>query len=70
MKPPDAGCTSQWGKGRVSGVTCQNNISVDGMARHVLDVRRVITSPDDQTEDVGQEREDEQQRDKAIVGAL
>ena len=46
VKPPAARCTSQWGKGIVTQVNFRNNLSVDGMPRHVLDVRPVVTLPD------------------------
>ena len=39
VKPPDAKCTSQWNRGRVTKVTSANNIEVDHMPRHILDVR-------------------------------
>ena len=42
VKPPDARCTTQWHKGIVTHVNSLNNISVDGMPRHVLDVRPVV----------------------------
>lgn len=50
VKPPNAKCTSQWGKGTVTDVHSQNNVSVDGMPRHILDIRRVV---DSSTEDEG-----------------
>ncbi|KAF2356794.1 hypothetical protein FHG87_012451 [Trinorchestia longiramus] len=42
VKPPNANCTTQWGRGVVTGVTSSNNIEVDGVPRHVLDVRSVV----------------------------
>lgn len=42
VKPPDARCTTQWRKGIVTHVNSSNNISVNGMPRHVLDVRPVV----------------------------
>ncbi|XP_068200690.1 uncharacterized protein [Palaemon carinicauda] len=42
VKPSNAHCTTQWRKGTVTHVNTSNNISVDGMPRHVLDVRPVI----------------------------
>ena len=55
VKPPSSSCTSRWVKGRVTGVTSSNNISVNGMPRHVLDVRRVPEGMevDGQVEDGG-----------------
>lgn len=42
MKPRDARCTTRWRKGIVTHVNSENNVSVDGMPRHVLDVRPVV----------------------------
>ncbi|KAK4318086.1 hypothetical protein Pmani_010884 [Petrolisthes manimaculis] len=42
VKPRDARCTTRWCKGIVTDVNSENNISVDGMPRHVLDVRPVV----------------------------
>ena len=42
VKPPQARCTTQWGRGVVTEVNSGNNVSVDGMPRHVLDIRRVV----------------------------
>ncbi|GFO34998.1 hypothetical protein PoB_006150300 [Plakobranchus ocellatus] len=41
---PQSRCTSQWSRGRVSKVNSSNNAEVDGMPRHVLDVRRVVSA--------------------------
>ena len=37
MKPPDAKCTTQWGRDTVTDVYSRNNLSVDGISRHILD---------------------------------
>ena len=42
VKPPHARCTTHWRKGLVTGINSGNNVSVDGMPRHILDVRRVV----------------------------
>ena len=42
VKPPQAGCTTQCGRGVVTGVNPGNNVYVNGMPWHVLDVRRVV----------------------------
>jgi transposase InsO family protein len=42
IKPPDSRCTSRWKVGRVSKTISSNNVEVDGMSRHVLDLRPVI----------------------------
>ena len=52
VKPPDAKCTSQWGRGVVTEVNSNNNVSINGMPRHVLDLRRVtVGSEDDSSSD-------------------
>ena len=42
VKPPNARCTTQWGRGRVTAINSRNNVSVDGMPRHILDLRKVV----------------------------
>ncbi|GFR62090.1 Gag-Pro-Pol polyprotein [Elysia marginata] len=42
VKPPSAKCTQQWIRGEVTGVNSRNNVEVDGMSRHVLEIRPVI----------------------------
>ena len=48
VKPRDARCTTQWRRGVITQVNSENNVSVDGMPRHVLDVRPVVV-PDSPT---------------------
>ena len=51
VKPPNARCTSQWKKGVVTKVNTNNNVEVNGVPRHVPDVRRVYPGQaEDQTE--------------------
>ena len=45
VKPPGARCTTQWNRGMVTGSHSDNNISVDGVPRHILDVRPVKGLP-------------------------
>ena len=42
VKPGGARCTTQWRAGRVTGVTSANNVEVDGMPRHILDIRPIV----------------------------
>lgn len=55
VKPPNARCVTQWKRGVVTGINSSNNIEVDGMPRHVLDVRKFVRleleSDNDHTED-------------------
>ena len=40
VKPPDARCTSQWTRAQVTGVTSSTTVDVNGMPRHVADLRK------------------------------
>lgn len=42
VKPPSSRCTSQWTRGIVSEINSNNNIEVDGIPRHVLNLRPVV----------------------------
>ena len=46
VKPAHSLCTTRWGKGVVTDINSGNNISVDGMPRHILDIRRVVADED------------------------
>lgn len=59
VKPPNAKCTSQWGRGTVTEVHSRNNLSVDGMPRHILDVRRVVESSTDEVSDTERQETEE-----------
>lgn len=50
VKPSSAKCTSQWSRGMITDVNSPNNVSVDGVPRHVLDVRPVINSSESSSE--------------------
>ena len=39
VKPPNARCDTKWSKGKVTKVNSSWNVEVDGMPRHVQDVR-------------------------------
>ena len=41
VKPPNVKCTTLWGRGVVTGMQSKNNVIVDGVPRHILDLRRV-----------------------------
>lgn len=57
VKPPGARCTTRWDRGKITGVTSRNNIEVNGMPRHVLDIRRVFDESDDETSSTRSEEE-------------
>ena len=42
VKPANVRCTTRWTKGNVTGIVSSNNIIVDGVPRHILDIRKVI----------------------------
>lgn len=42
VKPNDKKCTSRWRDGKVTGVSSENTVEVDGVPRHVLDIRRLF----------------------------
>ena len=47
VKPLNARCTTQWGRGVITDVQSPNNLSVDGMLWHILDLRHVVHVDDD-----------------------
>ena len=63
VKPPKTRCTDQWNKGFVTEITSQNNVMVDGMPRHILDIRRVeVESSDGEEGDLQVADEEEVER--------
>ena len=47
VKPVNKRCTSRWTEGVVTGVVSHNNVEVDGVPRHVLDIRRLVGNEDE-----------------------
>ena len=41
VKPGNARCTTHWNRGLVTHINSDSNVDVDGMPRHILDLRRV-----------------------------
>lgn len=41
VKPPTARCSTKWPKGRVTAISSDTNIEIDGVPRHVADCRPV-----------------------------
>ena len=64
VKPGEARCTTQWKTGRVTGITSANNVDVDGMPRHVLDIRPIVRREQKEGE---KERENEEADRERIV---
>ena len=56
VKPENARCTSQWRIGRITRVISVNNVEVDGIPRHVLDIRSVRRFEDERGGDGEDER--------------
>ena len=46
VKPVNKRCTSRWVEGVVTGIVSRSNVEVDGVPRHVLDIRRLVRSGD------------------------
>ena len=58
VKPGKARCTTKWQKGVITGVCGPNNVQVDGMARHILDIRgRNVGSEDEEVAEEESPRE-------------
>ena len=47
VKPPKAKCTSRWKLGRVTKVVSNNNVEVNGIPRHILDIRAFVEEEED-----------------------
>ena len=62
VKPPNARCTTEWQKGHVTDIISRNNVSVDGMPRHILDLRPVVRPGNDSDEDLSIKCEDQDER--------
>lgn len=47
VKPPQARCTSRWSVGDVTKVNSANNVEVNGIPRHILDIRKLFDDDDE-----------------------
>ena len=65
VKPGNARCTTRWKEGTITNVNSPNNVDVDGMARHILDVRPRMTGDDEK--DVPSAEDGEVQSDKPKI---
>ena len=61
VKPPNARCTTVWKEGKVTGVVSNQVVEVDGINRHVADIRLINNS------ERGDDTSEEQQRDHAEI---
>ena len=68
VKPPNARCTTRWRKGEITNVNSSNNVSVDGMPRHVLDIRRIVHQVSSSEESSEDEQQDESDGDGGCIG--
>ena len=71
VKPPGARCTTRWKEGRVTRVTPAGAVEVDGVHRHVGDIRRVFLesseSEAEDTEGSGEESQMEVRRSDRVT---
>ena len=58
VRPGTARCTTQWDRGIVTGLNSTNNVEVDGVPRHILDLRPIVTDEPEQAH--AMESEDEE----------
>lgn len=61
VKPPNIRCTSRWQRGRVTKINSNNNVEINGMPRHILDVRKIVHFE----EDIGNNEEEGTSTDSA-----
>ena len=59
IRPGPACCTTQCDKGTVTRINSKQNLEVDGMPRHVLDIRPVVSRNEEPTLQVDDARRDE-----------
>lgn len=69
VKPPNAKCTTPWNRGIVTAITQEGAIEVDGVNRHIADIRRVLPSIAHPEEDMssGDESEDSSDADDSVT---
>ena len=58
VKPPGARCTTPWGRGIVTSVTEEGAVEVDGVHRHVADLRRVGLESEESSDSSGSSDEE------------
>lgn len=61
VKPGNAHCTTRWREGVVTGINSDSNVEVDGMARHILDIRKRDEGGEDGCESGEVEEEEDRQ---------
>ena len=68
VKPPDVRCTSTWPVGKVSHVNSSTNVDINGVPRHVADIRPVVRPVvvDDNAEEA-QDVEEEPEQDLPLA---
>ena len=55
---PNVRCTSLWNRGKVTAINSTCNVDVDGLPRHILDLRRVQSTSDVEEPEQNMEQED------------
>ena len=70
VRPGAARCTTQWDRGIVTGVNSSNNVEVDGVPRHVLDLRPIVGDDIEQDQTVEETEEERRypRRDRSAPG--
>ena len=58
VKPPGARCTTRWKEGHVTRVSPEGAVEVDGVHRHVGDIRRIFLDPPSSDDEEDEEDED------------
>ena len=67
VNPANARCTALWQKGLVTAINSRNNVSVDDMPRHILDVRRVVSVIKDSDDEHEEAEHEDQEAGRAEV---
>ena len=55
VRPADSRCDKQYDRGRVTSVTSEHTVEVNGVPRHVRDLRRRVASEDEDQRNEGQQ---------------
>ena len=67
VKSPGNHCTLRWNAGRVTGMTSSENVTVNGVPRHVPDLRRLFVDEGDKGADDVDTEGDEVEEDESEV---
>jgi transposase InsO family protein len=59
VKPPSTRCTTSWPMGTVTGINSSRNIEVNGVPRHISDVRSADIERNEEVEENGESEDEE-----------